>query len=128
MRTTKGNIVNIASVQGFATERNASVYAGTKAALIGWTRGLALDFAQYGIRVNAVCPGAVYTQMFVDVFATDSSADSTLARMEQIIPLQRIGQPREIAEAVFFLASPAASYITGSSLVVDGGLLARNAL
>ena len=128
LKTAKGNIVTIASIQGIATERNISVYAATKAGLLGWTRAVALDFAQYGIRANAVCPGAIDTGMLTAALANDPDPKSTIAAMNKSIPLQRIGRPEDVAEAVYFLASPAAAYITGASITVDGGLLARHAL
>ena len=128
LKAAQGTIINIASIQGIATERNISVYAATKAGLLGWTRAVALDFAQYGIRVNAVCPGAIDTGMLAAALANDPDPESAIAAMNRAIPLQRIGRSEDVAETVYFLASPAAAYITGASIVVDGGLLARHAL
>jgi NAD(P)-dependent dehydrogenase (short-subunit alcohol dehydrogenase family) len=86
---------------------------------------MALDFASEGIRVNAICPGAIQTGMmeaFLDREADPEEAVQTLGRS---IPLGRVGQPADIARVAYFLASPAASYMTGATLIVDGGLLTR---
>jgi NAD(P)-dependent dehydrogenase (short-subunit alcohol dehydrogenase family) len=125
LRAAKGCIVNISSVQAFATESQISVYAATKSAILGLTRGMALDFASDGIRVNAVCPGAIQTGMMEPFLAAEPDAEKALREFGKKIPLQRVGQPEDVAEAVFFLASNAARYITGASLVVDGGLLCK---
>jgi NAD(P)-dependent dehydrogenase (short-subunit alcohol dehydrogenase family) len=125
LRAAKGCIVNISSVQAFATESQISVYAATKSAILGLTRGMALDFASDGIRVNAVCPGAIQTGMMEPFLAAEPDAEKALTKFGKKIPLQRVGQPEDVAEAVFFLASNAARYITGASLVVDGGLLCK---
>lgn len=128
LKAGRGSIINIASIQGIATERHISVYAATKAGLLGWTRAIALDFAQHGIRANAVCPGAIQTGMLAAALADAPDPESMIAAMNGSIPLRRIGSPEDVAEAVYFLSSPAAAYITGTSIVVDGGLLARHAL
>ena len=128
LKAAKGAIVNVASIQGLATERNISVYAGTKAGILGWSRGVALDFAQFGIRVNTVCPGAIQTPMMDAALVNDPEPQKTLAELATRIPLQRIGDPADIAEVVYFLASSGAAYVTGTHIVVDGGLLARHAL
>jgi NAD(P)-dependent dehydrogenase (short-subunit alcohol dehydrogenase family) len=125
LRSTKGCIVNISSVQAFATESQISVYAATKSGILGLTRGMALDFASEGVRVNAVCPGAIQTGMMEPFLAAEPDVDKALEDFGKKIPMQRVGQPEDIAEAVFFLASNAARYITGTSLVVDGGLLCK---
>lgn len=128
LKNAGGTVISISSVQAIASERNISVYASTKAGILGWTRAVALDFAPYGIRVNAVCPGAIYTSMTDIELAESPHPEKMLADMQRNIPLQRIGQPKDIAEVVYFLASSAASYITGTNVVVDGGLLAKLAL
>jgi meso-butanediol dehydrogenase/(S,S)-butanediol dehydrogenase/diacetyl reductase len=125
LEATHGSVVNIASVQSFANEPNVSIYAGTKAGVMGLTRSLALDFASRGVRVNAVCPGAIYTGMTEAWLAWQSNPEAVLKKIDKDVPLGRIGRPEDIAPAVFFLASPEAAYITGTSLVVDGGVLAR---
>lgn len=125
LRSTKGCIVNISSVQAFATESKISVYAASKAGILGLTRGMALDFAADGVRVNAICPGAIQTGMMEPFLAAEADVAKALEMFGTKIPLGRVGQPEDVAEAVFFLASSSARYITGASLVVDGGLLGR---
>lgn len=125
---TRGSIVNISSIQGLATEPGYAIYAATKAGILGLTRGLALDFAPHGVRVNAVCPGSVYTAMTDQWLATKDNPDEVMAHMVAGIPLKRLAQPEEIAPLVYFLGSNAASYITGGEFVVDGGVLARHGL
>jgi NAD(P)-dependent dehydrogenase (short-subunit alcohol dehydrogenase family) len=112
-------------VQGFAVAPQASVYGASKAALMGLTRGQAVDFAAAGVRVNAVCPGPVETEMMTTFL--QSTADPTSERNAIVasVPLARIAAASEIAEAILFLSSAKASYITGTTLVVDGGMLAR---
>ncbi|MEO8658816.1 MAG: SDR family oxidoreductase [Bryobacteraceae bacterium] len=123
-----GSIVNIASVQSFANEPGMSIYAATKAGVMGLTRNLALDFAPRGVRVNAVCPGAVYTGMTEVFLAAHADPEGVLKKIDRDVPLGRMGRPEDIAPAVYFLASPDAAYITGTSLIVDGGVMARIAV
>ncbi len=128
LRQRAGSIVLTSSVQAFANERNISIYASSKAGLLGLMRGMALDFAPHGVRVNAVCPGATQTGMMEAALASEADPEGTVRALNSKIPLGRLGTPEDIANAVFFLASPQASYITGTSLVVDGGVLAGLAL
>lgn len=128
LRERRGSIVNIASVQGFACDPRVSIYAATKAGVLGLTRGMALDFAPAGVRVNAICPGATRSGMLDELLAMQPEPEAALASMCATIPMGRLGEPEDIARAVWFLASPDAGYITGTSLVVDGGLLARLAI
>jgi NAD(P)-dependent dehydrogenase (short-subunit alcohol dehydrogenase family) len=123
LRKTRGAIVNMASVQSFATQKSVAAYTTGKHGLIGLTRSMALDFAADGIRVNAVAPGSVDTPMLRAAIALDDRPDALWKVVENMHPLGRIAQPREVAEAVAYLASPRASFVTGSTLVVDGGLL-----
>jgi NAD(P)-dependent dehydrogenase (short-subunit alcohol dehydrogenase family) len=123
-----GSIVNISSVQAYANEPGVSIYAATKAGILGLTRSLALDFAGSGVRVNAVCPGAILTGMTEAYFHTPEEREEALGKIAKGVPLGRIGQPGDVAKTVYFLASSEAEYVTGASLVVDGGLLARLAL
>jgi NAD(P)-dependent dehydrogenase (short-subunit alcohol dehydrogenase family) len=125
LRRTRGSIVNISSVQGIANTPNCSIYAGTKAGILGLTRGMAVDFAEFGVRVNAVCPGPVNTGMMESYLAGQPDPAAELGAMIRSVPLHRIAEPAEIAAAVWFLASAEAAYITGVALPVDGGCLAK---
>lgn len=119
----RGSIVTIASIHAFVTSTGKFPYAAAKSGVVGLTRSLALDEAKYGIRVNAVCPGYTRTRMLGIESADDPEA--TEREMAAIHPLGRIGEPIEIANVVAFLASDEASFITGASILVDGGLSAR---
>jgi NAD(P)-dependent dehydrogenase (short-subunit alcohol dehydrogenase family) len=119
----RGAIVTIASIHAFVTSKDKFPYAAAKSGVVGLTRSLALDEARYGIRVNAVCPGYTRTRMLGIESADDPVA--TEREMAAIHPLGRIGEPIEIANVVAFLASDEASFITGASILVDGGLSAR---
>lgn len=123
-----GSIVNISSVQAFANEANIAAYTSAKAGLLGLTRSMARDFAAMSVRVNAVCPGAIHTEMMDAYLADQPDPEAEAQRLSAAIPLKRFGSPNDVAELVWFLASSAAGYITGASFVIDGGLLARLAL
>lgn len=111
-------IVNMSSITGQVGTPLRAAYAATKAAILGYTRVLAKELAPEGIRVNAVQPGFIDTQ-FVTPFLADKP--ELVAEVLKHIPLGRVGQPEEAAWPIVFLASPAASYITGQSIVIDGG-------
>ena len=123
LKERKGTVVNMASVQSFATQQGVAAYTTGKHALIGLTRSMALDFAADGIRVNAVAPGSVDTPMLRWAVGLDKNPEALMRIIRRMHPLGRIAEPGEIAEAVAFLASPRASFVTGTTLVVDGGLL-----
>jgi len=123
LKARRGAIVNMASVQSFATQRGVAAYTTGKHGLIGLTRSMALDFATDGVRVNAVAPGSVDTPMLRWAVGLDANPEALMKTVRQMHPLGRIATPREVAEAVAFLASERASFVTGSTLVVDGGLL-----
>ena len=115
-----GAIVNIASVNAKRSAPNQGIYSMTKAGIVNMTECMAKEMAMHGIRVNAVLPGLTDTK-----FAAALTGDpKILGMMLKMIPLARVAQPAEIAPAVLFLCSPAASYVTGVSLPVDGGYLA----
>lgn len=113
----QGSIVNIASIWGVSGASCEVLYSASKAGVIGFTQALARELAPSGIRVNSVSPGMIDTDMNSELTEKEKAA------FAEEIPLGRIGKPSEIAEAVYFLASPAASYITGQNLLADGGLL-----
>jgi NAD(P)-dependent dehydrogenase (short-subunit alcohol dehydrogenase family) len=113
-----GAIVNIASILGFRVTGQVSPYAASKAAIVQLTGAMALELARYGIRVNALCPGYMETDLNREFFA--SEAGQALIRR---IPQRRLGRPEELDGALLLLCSEAGSYITGASIVVDGGHL-----
>ena len=121
-----GAIVNMASVQGMASQKRVVAYAATKGGIIAMTRTMALDHAPDHIRVNCVCPGSVDTPMLrwaADLFVPENPAGA-IEDWGKLHALGRVAQASEIARVVLFLAGPDASFMTGSSVVVDGGMLA----
>jgi NAD(P)-dependent dehydrogenase (short-subunit alcohol dehydrogenase family) len=116
-----GSIVNTASVGGLLAVPTAGPYVASKHAVLGLTKTVAIECGQYGIRVNAVSPAAIRTEMLLDVFGSQEALD----RMSVVYPIGRIGRPEEIADAVAWLFSDRSSYYTGQSLTLDGGLTAQ---
>jgi NAD(P)-dependent dehydrogenase (short-subunit alcohol dehydrogenase family) len=116
-----GAIVNISSLAGLVAYPGDVGYIAAKAGVLGLTRSLAVEWAKHGIRVNCICPGFTDTQIIKDMEAIDPNRFTERRRR---IPMQRAGQPEEIAKAMAFLVSDDASYITGSVLNVDGGQVA----
>jgi NAD(P)-dependent dehydrogenase (short-subunit alcohol dehydrogenase family) len=127
LRAGRGAIVNVSSLHAFATLDGFFPYAAAKSGLVGLTRSLALDYGPHGIRVNVVAPGFVRTRLVQE--SIDRAEDRAAAERAMVagVALGRIGTPHEIAGVVRFLASDEASYVTGASLLVDGGLTARRA-
>jgi NAD(P)-dependent dehydrogenase (short-subunit alcohol dehydrogenase family) len=119
-----GAIVTTGSISGMLGEPALAAYTASKAAVVNLTRQMAIDFARDGIRVNCVCPGWVDTGFNDPQFEHDQMSPSDIAELiDQTVPMGRQGLPEEMAAAVAFLASEDASYITGQTLLVDGGLL-----
>ncbi|WP_456465709.1 3-oxoacyl-[acyl-carrier-protein] reductase [Desulfurobacterium sp.] len=116
MKKKTGSIVNISSVVGFTGNPGQVNYSSTKAALVGFTKSLAKEVASRGIRVNAVAPGYITTDM------TQKIPEKVKEALIKSIPMRREGEPSEVADAVLFLVSDMASYITGTTIHVNGGL------
>ncbi len=123
---TKGSIVNIASIDGLHPSGSLAHYDASKAGLIMMTRSLALELGAKRIRVNAIAPGAIQTpgvDIALSTMAGSDGAEALKAKFSSRIPLGRLGDPDDIACAALFLASRASNYVTGSTLLVDGGFL-----
>jgi NAD(P)-dependent dehydrogenase (short-subunit alcohol dehydrogenase family) len=116
-----GSIVNTASISGLAGQRGETAYCASKHGVIGLTKTAALEYASEGIRINAVAPGTTKTPILWEWIKADEQSANTVKAM---IPMNRFGEPDEIAETVFWLCSNRASYVTGQCIVVDGGLRA----
>jgi NAD(P)-dependent dehydrogenase (short-subunit alcohol dehydrogenase family) len=123
-RRQRGRIITIASVQAMQTDGSAGSYVAAKGALVSFTKSLAVELAPHGILANAIAPGFIHTSMSVvngiDETTTETFLEWYVRRRK--IPLARPGEPREIARVAVFLASDDCSYMTGATLVVDGGL------
>ncbi len=115
-----GSIINTASISGLAGDYGLAVYNAAKGGVVNYTRALAIDHAHENIRVNAVCPGPVESALTAPLFANAKLVEE----YARLIPMGRVGKPEEIADVVAFLASDDARYVTGATLVVDGGLTA----
>lgn len=120
-RRGAGRVVNVASTEGLGATAFLSPYTASKHGVIGLTRSLAVELGPRGVNVNCVCPGPIRTGMTA---AIPEEAKERFARRR--VPLRRYGRPEEVAEVIAFLCLPAASYVNGAVLVVDGGMLAQN--
>lgn len=118
MSRRRGSIVHVASKAGVVGEPGHAAYSASKGAIIALTRAMAVELAQYGIRVNAVCPGPVITDMLLAAVPEEAARRELAAA----VPLGRLGRPEDIAEAVVFLASEESGWCTGQALSLDGGL------
>ncbi|HEY3478826.1 MAG TPA: SDR family oxidoreductase [Streptomyces sp.] len=121
LKASEGRVINIASILGLVAIRNDTAYISAKHALIGLTKAVALEWARQGVRVNAVCPGYVETSMLPDLEANEPVAKY----IRRMTPMGRWAQPGEYIGPAVFLASDASSFMTGQTLVVDGGLTAQ---
>lgn len=118
-----GAIVNMSSILGQVGFSGASAYTASKHGVLGLTKAAALEYAAQGIRINAVCPAFIATPMLDRAGITSDAG--VRASMEQLHPIGRLGEPQEIAKVVTFLCSPDASFMTGESVLIDGGYTAR---
>lgn len=121
-RERGGAIVNISSIAGVETPlRHRAAYCASKAGIVGFARECAREYAQYGVRVNTVIPGVFFTPM------TEKAREDpeTMARWQREIPMERLGEAQEVANVVLFLCADASSYMTGSTVTVDGGKVMR---
>ncbi len=125
VRRGSGSIINLASVASFVGFENDAAYCASKGALMMLTRQVALDYAAAGVRVNAICPGFIDTPEMHHYCRQQDDPEAALAACDAAHPMGRVGQPAEVAAAAVFLASDECSFMTGASLVVDGGLLIR---
>ncbi|UCB45059.1 MAG: SDR family oxidoreductase [Spirochaetota bacterium] len=121
-KQNSGNIINISSVIGVAPIKTNPVYGAAKAGVLNITRYLAIEWGPYGVRVNAVSPGWIATELLLRYQREGKSADPN--SVTRCVPLGRFGEPREIADTVAFLASEKSSFTTGANVVVDGGIIA----
>lgn len=122
-----GAIVNVSSVQAFASQKGVAAYTASKGGINALTRAMALDHAEENIRVNAVCPASVDTPMLrrsAETFKGENTAEQVIGEWGKMHPMGRVARAEEVAEVISFLASPRASFVTGSEYKVDGGMLA----
>ncbi|MFN8205593.1 MAG: glucose 1-dehydrogenase [Solirubrobacteraceae bacterium] len=119
-----GSIINVASQLALVGARNFAAYTASKGGVINLTRSMALDYAECGVRVNALCPGAIDTPLLRRQFEDGEGPQGTLENLARLHPIGRLGRPDEIAPGAVFLASDESSFMTGATLVMDGGYTA----
>ena len=122
LRKTKSCIINISSMVGLVGQSNAGAYSATKGGIIAMTKGMALDFARDGIRVNCICPGWIRTPLVDDWFSQQPDEQKARDYINSVHPLGRIGTSEECGRIALFLATEDASFMTGSIVTVDGGV------
>lgn len=122
LKQGKGVIINCSSIAGLVGFPGLPIYVATKHGVIGLTKTAALEYAKAGIRVNAVCPGAIKTAMIDRITGKKKEVEDQFAAME---PIGRMGEPEEVAKAVIWLCSDDASFVTGHAMAVDGGWVAQ---
>jgi NAD(P)-dependent dehydrogenase (short-subunit alcohol dehydrogenase family) len=122
LKQGSGAIVNTSSIMGLTGAIRVPAYTAAKHGVAGLTKAAALEYARHGIRINAVCPAPIYTPLLMSTFEKRPDIEQRYARSE---PMKRLGQPEEVAEAVAWLCSDRASYVTGHPLPVDGGYMAQ---
>ncbi|MDB9755408.1 SDR family oxidoreductase [Winogradskyella sp.] len=122
LKQGKGVIINCASIAGWVGYRGLPAYVASKHGITGLTKSAALEYAKLGIRVNAVCPGAIKTPMIDRITGNKKEVEEQFADME---PIGRLGQPEEVANCVLWLCSDEASFVTGHAMAVDGGWVAQ---
>ncbi|MGX6449437.1 SDR family NAD(P)-dependent oxidoreductase, partial [Patulibacter sp. S7RM1-6] len=120
-----GAVVNVASTASFAAFPQDAAYVASKGAVLALTKAMALDGAPVGIRINAVCPGYIDTPNLRGYFDAQDDPDAAAGMAASAAPLGRMGTPEDVAATIAFLASRDAAFVTGASLLVDGGVLAR---
>ncbi|MEM4271293.1 MAG: SDR family oxidoreductase [Candidatus Pacearchaeota archaeon] len=126
LRNKKGSIVNVSSIAGInGADWKVAPYSASKHAIIGLTKSAALEYATRGIRVNAVCPGFIHTEMLEGLFQSSPNPSLAEEQIRKKHPVERIATPEEVAKAIYFLLKEESSFITGTAIPVDGGYSAR---
>ena len=120
-----GSIINIASTHAFNTTENVSAYASSKGGVVAMTRSMGLEFGKYGIRVNAICPGFIWTSIVEKFVSQEANPEAVKKYYENLQPIGHMGKPEDIANFVIFLGSDLSSYMTAATIVVDGGVSAE---